>query len=59
MIEVHFGELGELEDANRVRVVVGSTNPVKVAAATAVLRRVYGDGVDAEVGSLSSVGKPR
>jgi hypothetical protein len=59
MIEAHSGESGELEDENRVRVAVGSTNPVKVAAATAVLRRVYGDGVDAEAGSLSSVGKPR
>jgi len=32
-----FGESGE-------KVVVGSTNPVKVAATAAVLRRVYGDG---------------
>ena len=29
-----------------MRVSVGSTNPVKVAAAAAVLRRVYGDGVE-------------
>jgi inosine/xanthosine triphosphatase len=27
---------------------VGSTNPVKIAATAAVLRRVYGDGVDVE-----------
>ena len=31
-----------------MRLCVGSTNPVKIAAAAAVLRRVYGDGVDVE-----------
>jgi inosine/xanthosine triphosphatase len=54
MIEAHSGESGEREDENRLRVAVGSTNPVKVAAATAVLRRVYGDGVDAEAVAVAS-----
>jgi inosine/xanthosine triphosphatase len=31
-----------------MKVAVGSTNPVKVAATAAVLRRVYGDDVDVE-----------
>ena len=37
-----FGESGE-------KVVVGSINPVKVAATAAVLRRIYGDGSNEEM----------
>ena len=36
------------------RVVVGSANPVKVAATLAVSRRVYGDGVDVEAVDVES-----
>jgi inosine/xanthosine triphosphatase len=37
-----------------VKVTVGSTNPVKTAATLAVLRRVYGDGVDVESVAVAS-----
>jgi len=37
-----------------VRVAIGSHNPVKIAAALAVLRRIYGDVVDVEAVAVES-----
>lgn len=37
-----------------VKVVVGSRNPVKIAAARAVLRRVYAEGVEVEAAEVES-----
>lgn len=37
-----------------IKVTVGSTNPVKIAATLAVLRRVYGDGVEVRAASVES-----
>jgi hypothetical protein len=37
-----------------IKVTVGSTNPVKTAATLAVLRRVYGDGVEVRAASVES-----
>ena len=37
-----------------MKITVGSTNPVKVAATTAVLHRVYGDEVDVEAVDVES-----
>ncbi len=37
-----------------MRIVVGSTNPVKVAAAESVVRRIYGDGVEVEAVAVES-----
>lgn len=39
---------------NCMRVVVGSRNPVKIAAVRAVLRRVYGEGVEVEAREVKS-----
>jgi len=39
---------------SQVNVAVGSTNPVKIAATVAVLRRVYGDDVDVEPVAVES-----
>jgi inosine/xanthosine triphosphatase len=41
-----------------MKAAVGSANPVKIAATAAVLRRVYGDGVDVEAAEVES-GVPR
>ena len=42
------------DSRSRVQAVVGSTNPVKIAATAAMLRCVYGDGVDVEAVAVES-----
>jgi len=39
---------------SHVKVAVGSTNPVKVAATAAVLRRIYGDDIDVDTVAVES-----